>query len=694
MKDGKVGAPGFVDDHAFLMAALIDLYETTGELEWIGHAEHLAGQIVALFDDPDGGGLFFAGVDGESLVNRGKRAMGSAEPSGIAVAALSFQRLGTLVSNDALGAHAERWLLALSGIHGRAPQALPLAAVGVAWRRGSVRSIAIAQRADLLAAVHSRFLPLSVVAHFDSPPDALPWTAGKATPAAYVCEGFICKLPVTTVADLTAQLDEAAAPARAAVIGAGRVRAPALPASPTAWLNTPAPLTLDRLVGNIVVLDFWTYCCINCLHILPELAAVERAFAGQPVVVIGVHSAKFPAEKEAENVAMAVDRHGIQHPVVLDPGHDLWQQYAVRSWPTVAVVDTRGRIAWNEPGEVRRETLIGVVQRLLDEARDGGTLGEAVWTQPERVQEQGGLSHPGKVHVAGDRLYVADTAHHQVRSYALQTGDDGWPTATPDRVYGTGERGFDAHTLSEPQGMAQAGDVLWVADTGNHAVRRVHLDTGVIETVAGTGELGRGGALNPDRPRDTALRSPWDVLVHDEVVFIAMAGTHQIWVYIPADDRVGPTIGSGREDHVDGSPREAALAQPSGLALSGSVLFWADSEVSSIRAFDFSSSQVGTLVGKGLFDFGDVDGPAEEVLLQHPLGVEARGNDVWVADTFNGKIKHVSLADGTTTTVAAGLAEPGGIALYGDALIVADTGNHRVVAIRAGEVRPLVGSAL
>ncbi len=232
------------------------------------------------------------------------------------------------------------------------------------------------------------------------------------------------------------------------------------------------------------------------------------------------------------------------------------------------------------------------------------------------------------------------------------------------------------------------GNLLWVADTENHAIRRIDLSSGITETIAGTGELGRGQPDVSD-PRKLRLRSPWDVEAEGSVVFIAMAGTHQLWVY--ADGRVGPFVGSGREDHVDGEAGKAALAQPSGLALSGRYLFFADSEVSSIRLFDLKDRKVGTVVGAGLFDFGDVDGPADRVRLQHPLDVTVAGSSLYVADTFNGKVKAISLEDGTTRTLASGFAEPGGIDSLGGFLFVADTNHHKVRVVRAdsGEVRDL-----
>jgi sugar lactone lactonase YvrE len=455
--------------------------------------------------------------------------------------------------------------------------------------------------------------------------------------------------------------------------------------------------------------------------VLPELAKLEAAVVDEPVVVIGVHAAKFATEREAASVAAAVRRHRVHHPVVLDPTHRLWDQYAIRSWPTVVVLDATGRVAWQKAGEVTHEELLPVVRRLVEEARADGILADAAAWRPDAPPTvSAGLSFPGKLHVwpdlvgqahgrdplADGRLYVADTGNHRILELALSRGPDGWPVATRLRTFGGNGPGLvdGPSTFARfhaPQGLARAGDTLWVADTENHALRTVDLGSGEVRTVAGTGRLGRGGA--PDVPRKTALRSPWDVAVSTangkaEAVFVAMAGTHQLWVHLVEQDRIGPLCGSGAEDHVDGAPAEAALAQPSGLSLVGRYLFFADSEVSSVRVFDLAEHRVGTLVGKGLFDFGDVDGGPEEALLQHPLAVAASEGELYVADTFNHKIKAIDLRGGDLRTVAGGpgaLAEPGGLALAADFLLVADTNHHRVRAMHrgTGELRdvPIAG---
>ncbi|MFZ5477299.1 MAG: DUF255 domain-containing protein [Myxococcota bacterium] len=729
-KDGRAHVPAFADDHAFLVNALIDLYEATLDLDWLGEANALADRLVELFWDDADGGLYYTGSDAEPLVTRSKHLLGGAEPSANGAAALAFARLADLSGRDDLGRKADRILQSYRALLDRAPRALGVEALAGAWRQGPTQQLGIVggHAEALLREYYGRYQPFCVLAWL---PDAkkealLPWMEGKheapgephPTPLAYLCENRACLAPAAEAVELRAQLERAGRP-REEKAGPPRPHAPPLPADADAWINTDRPLTLEALRGNVVVLDFWTYCCINCMHVLPELAAAEEAFAGQPVAFVGVHSAKFPAERERDNVERAVRRHRVRHPVVNDATHAIWDQYAVKSWPTVVVLDPTGRIAWRHAGEVTHEELVAVVTRVLAKARADGTLGEPAWRLPSAAPAGHGLRHPGKVHVWPDmpgqsagadpfgpdaRLYVADTGNHRILECSLRKGLDGWPVAMLRRAWGGNGPGLvdgpcETARFQSPQGIARAGHVLWIADTENHALRAIDLLTEKAHTVAGTGRLGRGEPAGPHGP---SLRSPWDVACsyqpgkEADAVLVAMAGAHQIWIHVPEQQAIGPFCGSGREDHVDGAPAEAALAQPSGLALAGRYLFFADSETSSIRVLDLGEHKVGTLCGRGLFDWGDVDGPAGEARLQHPLGVAVADGAIYVADTFNGKVKVIHLRDMTVRTLAAGLAEPGGLTVAGDFLIVADTNAHRLAAVHrtTGEVRELaVGTA-
>lgn len=486
-----------------------------------------------------------------------------------------------------------------------------------------------------------------------------------------------------------------------------RVRVPPLPEG-LSWLNTSGPLELDDLRGKFVLLDFWTYCCINCMHILPELEKLEEAYP-KNLVVIGVHSAKFDTEKDTRNISEAIVRYRIKHPVVNDANHTLWTRFGVRAWPTLILIDPEGFAVWGNSGETTFEVLDKLLKKSLPYYRKKGLLDET----PVRFDletyrtERTPLRFPGKVLAdgPGGRLFIADSGHNRI----VITRLDGTLVDT----VGSGEAGradgdYAKAQFNDPQGMALDGDALFVADTLNHMIRKIDLAGKRVATIAGTGQQNRDRpTLRMANPRNTALSSPWDLWIHDKALYIAMAGPHQIWRMPLKASGIGPYAGNGREDIVDGPllPREpfglgaASFAQPSGLASDGTWLYVADSEGSSIRAVPFNVRQevktvVGTshLPGARLFTFGDVDGQRHEVRLQHPLGVVFYQNALYVADTYNNKIKVIDSRSGVTKTIAgtghpgasddpAEFDEPAGITAAGGKLFVADTNNHRIRVI-------------
>ncbi len=726
-KDGSARILGFADDHANLASALVDLFEATGERRWLEEAVRIADQLVALFWNEEEGVLHLAGDDAPPLLHRSRAGVGSAEPGAGGVAALTFLRLGRLCGRADLEVRAERLVRSVQPYLQRAPRALGAEALAGTWLARGGMEIAIfgeptsEDTRALLAEVRRRVLPFAVVAvaRPGEGADLLPWLEGKEAlggrATAYVCEGHACRLPVQEPEALAAQLeDRARALAPAAPPERARVPAAELPDAAEAWIGADVPLTLERLRGQVVVLHFFTSSRVDCAHVLPVLAEVERRTAGQPVVILGVHGAKFTAEERKDAVARAMTALGVGHPVVHDPVHAISEAYAVRTWPTVVVVDTRGRIALQQPGEAAADELAAVVTQLLEEGRAQGTLAERVPEPRQATHPGGALRFPGRVHVWPDafeqevgrdpwrsgRLYVADTGHHRILECAVRRGPEGWPVATLLRVFGSGEPGLadgppGEARFREPRGLRRHGDRLYVADTGNHALRAVDLRDGSVTTLAGTGRPGR---RQPSRealrePLKVDLRSPWDVevMAHRDtlLVFLAMAGSHQIWVY--GAGHLGLFAGSGREDHVDGPAAASALAQPTALAMLGRYLLFVDSETSSVRAVDLQSHQVLTVVGRGAYDFGDVDGPADRARLQHPLGLTIVGHEVVVADAYNGKLRAIALDSGQTRTLATGFSEPAGVARLDEFLIVADTNQHRlrVVQTTTGRARDL-----
>ncbi|MCA1816513.1 MAG: redoxin domain-containing protein [Acidobacteria bacterium] len=541
------------------------------------------------------------------------------------------------------------------------------------------------------------------------------------------------------------------------VQSAGRVRAPEL-AGARGWLNTDKPLSIAALRGKVVLLDFWTYGCVNCMHVIPDLKRLEAKYANQ-LVVVGVHSAKFANEKETENIRRIVLRYELEHPIANDADFAIWQAYAVRAWPTQVVVDPAGYVVGRVEGEGNYDALDEEIGKLVAEARKRGELNE----QPLKLALERAkvgdvpLAFPGKVlaDAKHGRLFVADSNHNRVVVARL----DG----TLIETIGTGAAGaadgaFDRATFHRPQGLAlDAGkggdeDALYVADTENHLVRRVDLKARTVATVAGTGVQSHvypgeeGASAQP--ARETALNSPWDLQLVGRRLYIAMAGPHQIWRLNLSTNTISVFAGSGREARMDGARRAASFAQPSGLASDGRTLFVADAESNVIRAVSLAKSapkeggeepvtqngddggggvevplqgemppeggdetqagarpamavnpeadepQVLTLAGGDLFDFGDADGTGDSVRLQHPLGVAyVAGAGVFVADTYNHKIKLLDPATGRVETFAGtgkpgqadgeapSFYEPGGISYADGKLYVADTNNHAVRVI-------------
>ncbi|MFD5569885.1 thioredoxin-like domain-containing protein [Streptomyces cadmiisoli] len=463
-----------------------------------------------------------------------------------------------------------------------------------------------------------------------------------------------------------------------------RVRAPELTGK-GGWLNTGGKqYSLADLRGRIVLLDFWTFCCINCLHVLDELRELEEKHR-DTVVVIGVHSPKFVHEAEHAAVADAVERYDVEHPVLDDPELATWKQYAVRAWPTLVVIDPEGYVVAQHAGEGHVHAIERLVTELEAEHAAKGTLrrGDGPYVAPE--PEPTVLRFPGKaVLLPGGNFLVSDTTRHQL----VELAEDGESVV---RRVGSGARGFadgpaDGASFSEPQGLALLDDnSVIVADTVNHALRRLDLASGEVSTVAGTGGQWMQGDATSGPAREVNLSSPWDVAVFGGRVWIAMAGVHQLWTYDAADGSVAVAAGTTNEGLVDGPGAEAWFAQPSGLAATPDRLWLADSETSALRWVDPDGS-VHTAVGTGLFDFGHRDGAAEQALLQHPLGVTALPDgSVAVSDTYNHALRRFDPATGEVTTLATDLREPSGAVLVGDDIVVVESARHRLTRLRLPE---------
>ena len=447
----------------------------------------------------------------------------------------------------------------------------------------------------------------------------------------------------------------------------------------SAWINIDHPLTKDELRGRVVIVDFWTSCCINCLQTLPVLHAIEDRFRGRALTVVGIHSPKFDEEKQAGRLADVVRDNRIEHPIAVDGSMAIWRAWGVESWPTVAVLDVEGRAIWAASGEPSLDELSSVVTSALDEAGRAGKLARGplrgVRVEPS---ENGPLRYPAKVLALKDGgLAIADTGHDRV--VVLDKG--GKVEATiGSGLAGKGDGSFQNASFSRPEGLAEIGADLFVADTGNHTIRKIDRAARAVTTVAGTGEIGGGRLATEERPaRSVGLRSPWDLLEVRGNLYVALAGSHQIGAFDPKRGTFRLVAGNGHEARADGPLLDASFAQPSALATDGNEVFVLDSETSSVRAIDIAKGLVRTVMGEDLFVFGDVDGDRTKARLQHPIGMAYGGGALWVADSYNSKVKRVDPRTGATRTViSVDLSEPAGLGFAAGTLFIADTNHHRV----------------
>lgn len=481
------------------------------------------------------------------------------------------------------------------------------------------------------------------------------------------------------------------------------------------WVNVSAPLSLEDLRGKIVLLDFWTYGCINCIHMIPTLERLEEKYSDE-LVVIGVHSAKFDNEGQTDNIREIVQRYGVKHPVINDSDFIVWELYSrfgVAAWPTFVVINPRGEVFAAQAGEIPFAAFDGVVGAMSTCFDIEGLLVREPLAQiaPELADAPPrALNYPSKVlaDADGERLFIADSANHRIVIADLNTYE------VLD-VIGTGQQGFldgtyESASFYKPYGMALRDDTLYIADTFNHTLRAADLSARTVTTLAGTGLMGRGnygdGRALPAAATD--LRSPWALeFADDGLLYVAMAGTHQIWAFDLETGIMRYAVGNGREAQINRSLLTSELAQPSGLYFRDGLLFFADSESSTVRVADLNADSVAVVSGttnNSLFDYGDVDGVLGESRLQHPLDMVSDGaGTLYIADTYNSKIKAVDLnqpnyptetvfgaaagfADGAGT--AALFNEPGGMDYADGRLFIADTNNHaiRVIDLSTGEV--------
>lgn len=444
------------------------------------------------------------------------------------------------------------------------------------------------------------------------------------------------------------------------------------------WVNTEKAWTLQDFRGKIVLLDFWTYGCINCQHVIPDLRRLEEEYP-EELVIIGVHSAKFDTEKETLKIREAILKFGILHPVINDAEYKLWNAYAVRAWPTVVLISPAGKVIGQHAGEGVYQVVKPYLDTLLTEYAGSIKRQKLNFQYKEENTGNNLLRFPSKL-IQGpehDTLWCADSGNNRI----LQLSGNG----KIKTVIGNGKHGFKDGSFAEalfyePHGLAQKGTLLYIADTKNNAIRVADTETGTVSTLSGPGKPEY--YFFEDRLNEAVLpNSPWDLLIHEDTLFIASAGNHQILKMDLNEKVVKRFAGTGREALANGSLLEAAFNQPSGLTRIDRTLFVADAEASAIRAIDLQEGIVYTPLGKGLFEFGDADGDVEDALLQHNTGLTAHNGFIYIADTYNGKIKQLDLRKERVKTILAGLNEPNDLLFMNDHLWISDTNNHQLVRL-------------
>jgi len=466
---------------------------------------------------------------------------------------------------------------------------------------------------------------------------------------------------------------------------------PEMPAA-LSWLNVDRPVRLSEQKGRVVLLNFTAYCSLQCLHVIMDLNRLADRFPNE-LVVIGVHGPRFPAERNTGHVRHAINRNHIRHPVIHDPDHRLWRRFGMHAESGLVVIDTHGRIVGSISGEGNHEKLEQIITALLARSVEPVAGSHAPYTLKQTLEPVRPLSFPGRILATENRVYIADGGHNRI----LTTS----PQGVILHQYGDGNPGFldgdgFSAAFNDPRGMVMADEFLYVADTGNHAIRRINIRDDDVVTLAGTGVMGPEATGDYfGNPREVDLNFPSGLAHKAGVLYIAMTGLHQIWSFSLVTNTLEIYAGSGEEGLDDGASWNACFSQPSALCIIGHTLYVVDAGSSAIRAVDLNTRQVTTLVGRGNSDYGDVDGIGTAARLQYPLDIttDQTRKSLWVADTYNNKIRKVRIDNQLVTSyqVDRRLDEPGGLAFGGNTLYIANTNAHEIVRVnlRSGTTEPL-----
>jgi len=455
---------------------------------------------------------------------------------------------------------------------------------------------------------------------------------------------------------------------------------------PGTWLNA-APTTLREQQGRALVLAFVNAASVWCAQRLAELSQWQARNPGRLQLIV-VQVPRFDSEREPQRALKLLRSQGVSAPILLDADWAAWQRFDVQAWPTLVLLDAGG---------YERERLVGIGGADLEKALNALCAGQSLpldeemrdarETQPEPRLS---LRFPVGLAVADDRLYIADSGHHRIlecttggrvlRQFGLGTADfiDG----------GIGEAAFH-----RPRGLALERGVLYVADTGNHALRRINLLSGHVDTLCGNGRAGEPVEGPVQHAQQAPLNHPQDVVVADNQVHIAMAGDNRIWSYELGNRTLRWRAGAGALELRDGSGHLAAFAQPCSLAAVQQALYVCDALGSAVRSLQLRGDLVQTLLGgQGPWDFGNEDGPRSRARLQFPQAIALSPESplLWIADSGNGSLRSLRLGGGelSTTALPRRLHGPAGLAVSAGTVWIAETDAHAVLRydIASGEL--------
>lgn len=455
------------------------------------------------------------------------------------------------------------------------------------------------------------------------------------------------------------------------------------------WLNVTRPPTEEDMKGRLLLLDFWTYGCVNCMQVVPDLSYLEEKYSDK-LLVIGVHSAKYQGEQDSARILSAAKRFGLRHPVINDYDYAIWKSMDVHAWPTLILLGPDGHEISRYSGEGNRDKLDNDISKNLS----GVTNKTSIAALVEKEKQDTVLSFPARIEPFENGFAIADAGHNRI----LLTSQDG----EIETIIGSGEKGFkdgdfkDAR-FNNPRGLKIIGNMIYVADTDNHLLRLIDLENRTVKTLAGNGKRGYDRRVENESALSVALASPWDIEIlpnsENKKLVMASAGLHQLHIYDITSGRISVLVGSGIENIKDGEADKAQLAQPSGLTTDGSAIYFVDAESSALR--ELKDGQVKTLIGTGLFDYGLKDGTYPTAMLQHPQGLDYAGGKLYIADTYNSAARIYDLKSGELSTLewrGEKLGEVGDIRIKGNGAYIVDTTHNSIktVGLTTGKAAELL----